>query len=92
MEQIPEGIDILITHGPPLGHGDKTMSEQRAGCVELLNTIQKRVKPKYHIFGHIHEGYGMTSDGYTTYINASTCTLRYRPINKPVIFDLPNPS
>ncbi|XP_070533949.1 metallophosphoesterase MPPED2-like [Ptychodera flava] len=90
--KIPEGIDILITHGPPLGHGDKTMSEQRAGCMELLNTIQKRVKPKYHIFGHIHEGYGVTSDGYTTYINASTCTLRYRPINKPVIFDLPNPS
>ena len=28
----------------------------RAGCVELLSTIQHRVKPKYHLFGHIHEG------------------------------------
>jgi hypothetical protein len=26
------------------------------GCVDLLDTVQKRVKPKYHIFGHIHEG------------------------------------
>ena len=27
-----------------------------AGCVDLLHTIQTRVKPKYHVFGHIHEG------------------------------------
>ena len=26
------------------------------GCVDLLDTIRTRVKPKYHIFGHIHEG------------------------------------
>jgi len=26
------------------------------GCVDLLNAVQLRVKPKYHIFGHIHEG------------------------------------
>ena len=26
------------------------------GCVELLNSVQKRIKPKYHIYGHIHEG------------------------------------
>ena len=39
-----------------LGHGDKCFDDLRAGCVELLQTIQKRVKPKFHIFGHIHEG------------------------------------
>ncbi|XP_077999225.1 metallophosphoesterase MPPED2-like [Glandiceps talaboti] len=89
--KIPEGIDILITHGPPLGYGDMNFGEQRTGCVELLQTIQKRVRPKYHVFGHIHEAYGMTTDGYTTYINASTCTLRYRPTNPPIIFDLPTP-
>ena len=54
--QIPEDVDILVTHGPPLGHGDRLISGGRAGCVELLSTIQKRVKPKFHIFGHIHEG------------------------------------
>ena len=36
-------------------------------------------------------GYGVTSDGYTTYINASTCTLRYKPVNPPVVFDVPIP-
>ena len=31
---------------------------QRVGCVELLNTVQKRVRPKLHAFGGIHEGTG----------------------------------
>ncbi|XP_060573835.1 metallophosphoesterase MPPED2-like [Ruditapes philippinarum] len=88
---IPENTDILVTHGPPIGHGDMCFDGNRAGCVELLSTIQKRVKPKYHIFGHIHEGYGVTTDGHTTYINASTCTLRYKPDHEPIVFDIPIP-
>ncbi|XP_022111965.1 metallophosphoesterase MPPED2-like isoform X1 [Acanthaster planci] len=88
---IPAGIDVLVTHGPPLGHGDLTTSKERAGCVELLTTIQRRVKPKYHIFGHIHEGYGVTTDNKTTFINASICTVNYSPSNKPIVFDLPTP-
>ncbi|KAK3100207.1 hypothetical protein FSP39_016322 [Pinctada imbricata] len=88
---IPDDTDILITHGPPIGHGDSCFDGQKAGCVELLNTIQKRVKPKFHVFGHIHEGYGITTDDVTTYINASTCTLRYKPDHPPIVFDFPLP-
>lgn len=88
---IPDTTDILITHGPPVGHGDYCFDGQRAGCVELLTTIQQRVKPKYHLFGHIHEGYGVTTDGQTQFINASTCNLRYKAINPPVVFDYPIP-
>lgn len=86
-QTIPADLDILMTHGPPVGHGDLTGGNNNAGCVELLNTVQKRVKPKFHVFGHIHEGYGVTSDGYTTFINASTCTRRYLPTNAPIVFD-----
>uniref|UniRef100_A0A8C4Q394 Metallophosphoesterase domain containing 1 n=1 Tax=Eptatretus burgeri TaxID=7764 RepID=A0A8C4Q394_EPTBU len=90
---IPKGIDILMTHGPPLGFRDWVPKVlQRAGCVELLNTVQKRVRPKLHVFGHIHEGYGIMTDSYTTYINASICTVSYQPINLPIIMDLPNPT
>ena len=53
---IPSDTDVLITHGPPLGYGDLCKSGVRAGCAELLSTIQLRVKPKLHVFGHIHEG------------------------------------
>lgn len=86
-QTIPADLDILMTHGPPVGHGDLTGGNNNVGCVELLNTVQKRVKPKFHVFGHIHEGYGVTSDGYTTFINASTCTKRYLPTNAPIVFD-----
>lgn len=86
---IPEDTDILITHSPPLGHGDLVCSGVRAGCAELLSTVQQRVKPKYHIFGHIHEGYGVTSDGKIIYINASTCDISYIPNNLPIVFDMP---
>lgn len=55
-ELIPSDTDILVTHTPPVGHGDLCCSGVRAGCVELLSTVQNRVKPKYHVFGHIHEG------------------------------------
>eukprot|EP00164_Ancoracysta_twista_P000877 GFYU01001153.1.p1 GENE.GFYU01001153.1~~GFYU01001153.1.p1 ORF type:complete len:288 (-),score=8.49 GFYU01001153.1:384-1199(-) len=90
--KIPTDTDILITHGPPLGYGDVTSSGERAGCYDLLTAIEERIRPLYHISGHIHEGYGVTTDGKTRYINASTCTLRYRPTNPPIVFDLPRKS
>ncbi|XP_071521717.1 metallophosphoesterase MPPED2 isoform X2 [Panulirus ornatus] len=55
-DAIPADTDVLITHTPPIGHGDLCCTGVRAGCVELLSTVQTRVKPKYHVFGHIHEG------------------------------------
>ena len=54
--RIPDRVDVLVTHGPPIGHGDRCQSGQLAGCVDLLLTIQQRVRPKLHVFGHIHEG------------------------------------
>ncbi|CAH2011797.1 unnamed protein product [Acanthoscelides obtectus] len=88
-KKIPKDIDILVTHTPPLGHGDLAHSKVRTGCVELLNTVIRRVKPKYHIFGHIHEGYGVTTNGEITFINASTCDISYKPVNPPIVFDMP---
>ncbi|KTG47990.1 hypothetical protein cypCar_00000147, partial [Cyprinus carpio] len=103
--QIPDSTDILLTHCPPLGktyithkctHTKRFLDwvprkMQRVGCMELLNTVQRRVQPKLHVFGHIHEGYGMMADGTTTFINASACTVNFQPMNLPIVFDLPNP-
>lgn len=55
-QDIPADTDVLISHTPPIGHGDLCCTGLRAGCVELLTTVQQRVKPKYHVFGHVHEG------------------------------------
>ena len=87
---IPNDIDILITHGPPHGILDQTLRADHAGCEELLKAIQTRIKPRYHIFGHIHEGYGQYQDlkTGTVHINASICNRYYAPINKPIVFEM----
>jgi Icc-related predicted phosphoesterase len=54
--KIPSDTDILVTHGPPLGYGDRVGSTRNVGCEDLLDEVKNRIKPKYHIFGHIHEG------------------------------------
>jgi len=86
-EKIPEFTDILITHGPPKDILDKCERDNRVGCEELIKVINK-IKPKYHIFGHIHEGYGIIKNNDTTFINASICDYRYNPINQPIIIDI----
>jgi Icc-related predicted phosphoesterase len=84
-ELIPEFTDVLITHGPPTGYGDKTVRGDAAGCDDLLQVV-RRIKPRLHIFGHIHEGYGSFKEGNTTFINASVCNLQYSPINPAHVF------
>jgi Icc-related predicted phosphoesterase len=84
---IPEGTDVLITHGPPRGILDRTVTLDDVGCLELRRAVE-RIAPRLHIFGHIHEGYGQTVVGETTFVNASTCNLFYRPVNPPVVLDL----
>ncbi|VDM61484.1 unnamed protein product [Angiostrongylus costaricensis] len=94
--QIPAKTDILITHIPPLGHGDfnswNKMDGILAGDVELLNSVEQRIMPKYHVFGHVHQMHGATTNGTTTFINASLCDHKLRSAYDPIIFDLPLPS
>ena len=85
-EQIPNEVDILVTHGPPYGQGDKTARGDYAGCEDLLEFVLK-IKPKYHVFGHIHERYGITQNESTTFINASCLNLQYKMVNKPICIE-----
>jgi Icc-related predicted phosphoesterase len=84
---IPPGTDVLVTHGPPLGHGDRTADGEAVGCADLLDAV-RRLQPRLHVFGHIHEGYGSTLEGRTACHNVSTCDLGYRPVNAPVVVEL----
>lgn len=68
---IPPGIDVLVTHGPPHGIGDLCLGGDRAGCVDLLARVRV-VRPKLHVFGHIHEAAGVTTADGTVFVNAST--------------------
>jgi Icc-related predicted phosphoesterase len=86
--KIPEGVDILVTHGPPHGILDLTDEGNMMGCPILAYEIVSRIKPKYHIFGHCHEGYGQKEEGGINYINASICNRKYKPVNKPITISL----
>jgi predicted phosphohydrolase len=68
---IPEGLDVLITHGPPRGHGDRTRWGQSAGCDDLLARV-RQVRPRLHLFGHIHEDGGVTEEPGTLLVNCTS--------------------
>eukprot|EP01084_Bolivina_argentea_P160293 279158_1 len=89
---IPKDTDILITHSPPLGHGDKVGAREEyeyCGCKHLNERIKEINNISYHIFGHVHSGFGCTKQkdiNKTTYINASSVDHRYAPKHKPIMF------
>jgi Icc-related predicted phosphoesterase len=81
---IPDNTDILITHGPAFGYLDKIMGQyDNLGC-ELLTKRIKTIKPKIHVCGHIHSGYGYVFDGDTHFINASVLDEQYQYTQKPL--------
>ena len=86
-KKIPSNTDILITHGPPFGKLDTNANQYKTGCDDLLKTVEK-IKPKYHIFGHIHEAYGMLETNATTFINASILDEHYKIKNSPIVFEI----
>jgi hypothetical protein len=49
---VPDATEILVTHAPPQHHLDLGL-----GCSFLLRELW-RVKPKLHVFGHVHGGAG----------------------------------
>lgn len=88
-EQIPEDTDILVTHGPPAGYLDSVVTgPRRIGCAHLRDAVE-RVKPKLHVFGHNHGGYGFARNQHTLFANCSVCTERYDPTNAPLEVEWP---
>lgn len=85
--QIPSGIDLLLTHGPPHGVLDVTSRGLRVGCEELSRALL-RIRPRAHIFGHIHESYGQLQRDGIHYVNASSCNLQYQPVHPPIVIEL----
>jgi predicted phosphohydrolase len=86
--RIPEGLDILITHGPPLGildHGPR--SERHEGCPELREAVLQS-RPRVHVFGHIHAGYGTLRTPKTIFVNASLFGDSGRLDRRPIVIDL----
>lgn len=67
---IPAGVDVLVTHGPPAGYGDRCLDGSRVGCEDLLRHLG-RVQPRVHLYGHIHEDRGHWQVGPTRCLNVT---------------------
>ena len=87
-EAIPDNTDILITHGPAFGTLDTVAGRpwDNLGC-ELLAQRIEIIKPKIHVCGHIHSGYGYEFKNGTHFFNASVLDEQYEYTQKPMTFD-----
>jgi Icc-related predicted phosphoesterase len=70
-QKIPLNTDVLITHGPPSGVGDRSSVGGRWGCEELRDAVAL-IEPTLHLFGHIHQDGGFWQRGAVSYSNVTT--------------------
>lgn len=86
IQRIPIGLDLLITHVPPFGirDGEKGI---RTGSRGLLDHV-RRVRPRYHVFGHVHDGHGVHEASGTMFANAASCDSDLRPCHQPIVIDI----
>lgn len=86
---IPNDTDVLITHGPPYGILDVSVYDKiSVGCEDLRSEVFGRIKPKVHIFGHIHAWHGMEEHDGIKFINASSVNESYIVQNEPIVVEV----
>ena len=86
---IPEDTDVLVTHTPPYGILDRDGSIL-FGSRELLDRVCT-IRPRLHLFGHIHKAHGTTNDGMTVFSNAAIMDEGYDSLNGPNMLPISAP-
>ena len=92
IHNIPNDVDILITHMPPKGIcdiADYGKGLEHRGDATLAEHL-KVLHPTCHLFGHEHDAYGTATIGNVIYSNACVVDSRYNLINNPTIINLNN--
>ena len=83
---IPNDADIVVTHEPPVMILDSSAGTHW-GNAPLRNRILD-IKPRYHLFGHAHNGYGTIKQDGIVFSNASLLDDMNRMVRKPRLFVL----
>jgi Icc-related predicted phosphoesterase len=92
---IPLGVDVIVSHGPPMDYCDKLdkIPGFHAGSISLKNAVRKS-QPKAVICGHIHEAFGKYtlhhhgSSNTTTIYNVAQLDVNYKYHNRPVEIEI----
>lgn len=71
-EDMPDEVDLLITHVPPLGILDSNVRNENIGDDQLLANVMTR-NIKKHVFGHVHNHGGKTIQVYDTEFYNCAC-------------------
>jgi len=74
---IPDNVDVLITHTPPAGILDVSSRGRTLGCQHLLAAVE-RTQPTIHCFGHVHASSGVHKNHKTTFVNAALVDSQYK--------------
>jgi Icc-related predicted phosphoesterase len=87
--RIPDGVDIVISHSPPLGWCDRTPEGTYRGSAALLDAME-RARPRLTICGHAHDGRGGADAPWGRIENVSAVDGRRRRRRSPfVVIDWP---
>ncbi len=84
---IPQQTDILVSHCPPFGILDKSAFGANMGNEDLRKQVEI-INPRYHLFGHIHEAYGVYKTSRTTFVNGAVVDENYERVNHPVVITI----
>lgn len=92
MNNMQEGVDIVVTHSPPHGIGDINMDKSHCGSKSVRQSVEKG-NPAVHVFGHIHEGRGLYQSKEvncrTLFVNASSLPSPLKSgLCQPFILDI----
>jgi predicted phosphohydrolase len=85
IRNIPSDTDILITHQPPYCILDAA-ANINYGDITLLQMVLK-IRPGYHLFGHIHDAYGIEKSSNTLFVNAAILDQHYEISNRPIVLE-----
>ncbi|PYE48345.1 hypothetical protein [Deinococcus yavapaiensis] len=87
-KRVPTHVDVLVTHGPPLGVLDRLEDDSASVGCPLLRERVKVVRPRVHVFGHLHVGHGWLEEDGTCFVNAALCDERNELAFTPIVVDV----
>jgi len=85
INKIPSDTNVLVTHQPSYGILDYSRN-RNYGDLYLLQTVYI-IQPQYHLFGHIHDAYGIKKHNNTTFVNSSILDESFEIVNQPILLE-----